>query len=58
MAGWRAWLAGAVALLAAWLVLAFAAFVLVGIAVSVGAALIILLPAVLLVSIVASYFRR
>ena len=58
LTGWRAWLAGAVALLGTWLALAIIAFVLIGVAVTVGAALVILVPAIIVVAIVASFVRR
>mgnify|MGYP003547162470 CR=1 FL=1 len=58
LTGWRAWLAGAAVLIAAWFALAFVAFVMVGVAVTAGAALIILVPALIVVSIMGSIFRR
>ena len=58
LTGWRAWLAGTVVLLGTWLVLAVIAFLLVGVAATVGAALVILVPAIIVVAIVASFVRR
>ncbi len=58
LTGWRAWLAGAAALIVAWCTLAFIAFVLIGVAVTIGAALVILVPAIVIVAIVASFLRR
>ena len=56
--GWRAWLAGAVALVIAWIALAFVAFVWIGLAVTIGIAVLILVPAITVVAIVASFLRR
>ena len=47
--GWRAWLMGAVAFLAAWLLLALVAFVVVGVAITAGLLLFLALPAMLAV---------
>jgi hypothetical protein len=56
--GWRAWLAGAAALIVAWCVLAFIAFVMVGVALTLAAALAILLPAAVIVALAAAALRR
>lgn len=58
LTGWRAWLAGAAALIVAWCVLAFVAFVVIGVAVTLFAALVILVPALAVVAIVAAVLRR
>mgnify|MGYP001241434837 CR=1 FL=1 len=58
LTGWRAWLAGAALLIVAWCTLAFIAFVLVGLAVTLGTALVILLPAAIVVALVAAALRR
>lgn len=50
LTGWRAWVAAAVALMVVWLVLAFLAFVLIGVAVTLAAALLLLVPAALVVA--------
>jgi hypothetical protein len=50
--GWRAWLLGAGALLAAWLVLALVVFALIGVAITVGVVLLLLIPAVAIVALV------
>jgi hypothetical protein len=57
LTGWRAWLTIAGALLAAWLLLAFLAFIVIGTAVTVGALLLILAPAAVLAGLLASLFR-
>lgn len=44
---WPAWLISAVALAVAWLPLAFVTFVLIGITVTLGAMMLLLLPAAL-----------
>lgn len=49
LTGWRAWVVGIAALLVAWLVLAFLAFVLVGIAATLGVVLLLIVPAALIV---------
>jgi len=56
--GWRAWLLGLAALLVAWIVLALSAVVLVGVATSVGLALLLLIPAIAIVALVGSLMRR
>jgi hypothetical protein len=58
LTGWRAWLAGAAALIVAWCALAFVAFVVIGITVTLVTAFVILLPAAVIVAIVAAAFRR
>lgn len=56
--GWRAWLYGFGGLLLAWVVLGLVVFVLVGIATTIGIALLLLIPAFALVAIVASVLGR
>ncbi len=56
--GWRAWLLGVGAMLVAWLVLALVVFALVGIAITVGLALLLLIPAGLFVALAGSLTRR
>jgi hypothetical protein len=57
LTGWRAWLAGALAFLAAVLLLAFVTFVLLGVAITVGAVLLIVVPVVIGLAILASLLR-
>lgn len=45
LTGWRAWLCGAAALLVAWVAFAILAFALIGLTATVGAMLILLVPA-------------
>ena len=49
---------GLAALLVAWIVLALSAVVLVGVATSVGLALLLLIPAIAIVALVGSLMRR
>jgi hypothetical protein len=55
--GWRAWLLAAVAFVATIAVLAAVAFLVLGIAVSVVAFVLIILPAVVIVALVAWIFQ-
>ena len=55
--GWRAWLIGAVAFLAATVILFVITFVVLGVAVTVGAVLLIVVPIAIGVAILASLFR-
>jgi hypothetical protein len=57
LTGWRAWLVGAAAFIAASLAFAVIAFVVLGIAVTVGAVLLILVPVAIGIAILASLFR-
>jgi hypothetical protein len=56
--GWRAWLIGAAAFLAASLLMAVIAFVLLGVAITVGAVLMIVVPVAVGLALLASAFRR
>jgi hypothetical protein len=56
--GWRAWLIGAVAFAGATLLLALLAFVAFGLAITVGAVLLIAVPVAIGVALVASAFSR
>jgi hypothetical protein len=56
--GWRAWLIGAAAFLAATLLMAMIAFVLLGVAITVGAVLTIVVPVAVGLALLASVFRR
>ena len=56
--GWRAWLTGVGAALLAWFALAVIVFALVGVAISVGVVLLLLIPAIVIVSVVSSLMRK
>jgi hypothetical protein len=56
--GWRAGLAGFAGMLVAWLLLAIIVFLLVGVAITVGLALLLLIPAIVIVALVGSVVRR
>jgi hypothetical protein len=56
--GWRAWLIGAAAFLAATLLMGMIAFVLLGVAITVGAVLMIVVPVAVGLALLASVFRR
>jgi hypothetical protein len=55
--GWRAWLLGAVAVVVTTAVLAAMAFLVMGIAVSIVAFLLIVMPAVVIIALVAWSFQ-
>lgn len=55
--GWRAWLIGAAVFVGVSALLAFFAFVLLGVAITVGAVLLIVVPVVIGIAILASLFR-
>lgn len=57
LTGWRAWLFGVGTFLVTTLAFAFAAFVLLGVAVTAGAIFLIVLPVAVGVAILASFFR-
>jgi hypothetical protein len=56
--GWRAWLIGAVAFVAGVLLIGVIAFVMLGVAVTVGAVLLIVVPAAIVVAFLASVLGR
>jgi hypothetical protein len=56
--GWRAWFAGFAAMLVAWFVLALIVFALMGIAITVGLALLLLIPTIAVVALVGSLLSR
>jgi hypothetical protein len=56
--GWRAWLLGAAAFAVTAVVLAFVIFVLLGVAITVGAILLIVVPVLIGIALLASAFRR
>ena len=55
--GWQAWLVGALTLVAAWLALAFLAFMLASLAVTAGVMLMLVVPAVFVVALLGSVLR-
>jgi hypothetical protein len=55
--GWRAWLVGVVVFLAAMALLLAIAFVILGMAITVGAVLLIVVPVAVGVALLASLFR-
>ena len=55
--GWRAWLVGVVVFLAAMALLLVIAFVILGMAITVGAVLLIVVPVAVGVALLASLFR-
>ena len=55
--GWQAWLVGALTLVAAWLTLAFLAFMLASLAVTAGVMLMLVVPAVFVVALLGSVLR-
>ena len=56
--GWKAWLAALTAILIAWLALAVVVFLFVGLTVTIGVLLLLLVPAALLVAGLHSLFGR
>ena len=56
--GWRAWLIGAAAFLLATLLMALVAFVLLGVAITVGAVLMIVVPVAIGLALLGSVFRK
>jgi hypothetical protein len=57
ISGWRAWVIGAVAVVATTIVLGAVAFLVLGIAVSVAALVMILIPAIALLTLLGSFLR-
>jgi hypothetical protein len=57
LTGWRAWLIGAVAFLAACAVVSLIAFVILGVAITVGAVMMIVVPIAVGIALIASLFR-
>ena len=55
--GWRAWLIGAIAFVAACGLLFLIAFVMLGVAITVGAVLLIVVPVAIGLALIASLFR-
>lgn len=49
LTGWRAWFAGIALLAVAWIMLAALAFVWIGVAVTIGAILLLIVPAAIIV---------
>lgn len=56
--GWREWLVRAVVFVAAMLVLALLLFVMLGLAVTLGAIAMIVIPAAIIVALLGSMFSR
>lgn len=56
--GWRAWVMGLGVLLAAWCGLALIAFLLVGLAITVGVVLLLLIAALAIAALLALLMRR
>jgi hypothetical protein len=55
--GWRAWLIGAVAFVVVTAAFAFIAFAMLGIAITVGAVLLIVVPVLVGLALIASVFQ-
>lgn len=58
LAGWRAWLVGAAALLIAWIGFVLIAILVVGVGLTVGTLLLLAIPALIGVSLLASLASR
>jgi hypothetical protein len=58
LTGWREWLARAVVFVAVILLLAILTFVMLGLAVTIGAIAMIVIPAALIVALLGSLFAR
>jgi hypothetical protein len=56
--GWRAWLLALGAVIGAAAALAFLAFVFLGIALTIGAVLLVVVPAAIIVTIISGLFSR
>ncbi len=56
--GWRAWLLGAAAFAVVSVVLALVFFVVLGVAITVGAVLLIVIPVLIGIALLASLFQR
>ena len=56
--GWQAWPLAGAAIMVAWLLFAMIAFVFVGVAITVGIAMLLLVPALLVVSLVSVVMGR
>jgi hypothetical protein len=56
--GWRAWLLGAAAFVATSAVLAFVFFVVLGVAITVWAAILIMIPVLVGIALIASVFQQ
>jgi hypothetical protein len=58
ISGWRAWVLGAAILLGAWCALALIVFTLVGVAITVGVLLLLLIPALAIAALLGLLMRR
>lgn len=56
--GWRAWMIGFVAVIAAWLILALLVFVWIGVTLTVGLVLLLAAPALAIVALLQMFMRR
>jgi hypothetical protein len=58
LTGWKAWLVGAFAIVPVLIILALVAFFLIGISVTIGAMLLLVIPAAVVVAIIGSLMQR
>ena len=58
LTGWKAWLVGLFAIVPVFIVLALLVFFLIGVSVTVGAMLLLLVPAVVVVAIIGSLMQH
>lgn len=58
LTGWRAWLAGAVALLLGWALFVLVAALVIGIGLTVGTLMLLAIPAIIGVALLGSVFAR
>lgn len=58
LTGWRAWLTGAAIFVGAVLMFAFIVFILLGVAITVGTVLLIVVPVALGLAVLAPLFRQ
>ena len=56
--GWKAWLVGAIALVPVLLIFAAVAFFVIGLSLTIGTVLLLLIPAIVVVAIVGSLVSR
>ena len=57
LTGWRAWLAGVAVVVIAWLACGFVAFMMLGLAVTLGAIAMLMVPAILIIGLVSWVMR-
>ncbi len=58
LTGWKAWLVYAAAIVVVLMILALVAFLMIGISVTIGAILLLVIPAAVVVAIVGSLMQR